>query len=310
MIDRPVFLVGAERSGTTLLRLMLSHHPRISFASESEYLVRDVKDDGTLPSREVFAATLMRDRGFINQKRQIQPDLDVIGLANDVVRQAAHGREVAVYGATVHHHFNRLRYIWPEARYIHLVRDGRDVALSAIPMGWAGNLYHGIDRWIEAEAIWERMERELPSDRYIVVKFEDLISDAVRELTRICHFVGLDYDPGMLAYDKSSTYSKPSASNKQKWTGLDPRLIAETESRAEHWLTRNGYALSGEPRRPGAARKAYYRLHDRWVKMRFAQKRLTLGLWLERLVAYRIGGKKWREKVRLAEHAVINRHIK
>ena len=47
--EEPVFLVGAERSGTTMLRLMLDHHPQVTFGAESQFLVNMVTDDGRFP---------------------------------------------------------------------------------------------------------------------------------------------------------------------------------------------------------------------------------------------------------------------
>src|SRR6185369_10561789 len=67
-------------------------------------------------------------------------------------------------GATVHRHFDRLLRIWPVARFVHLVRDGRDVARSVIEMGWAGNLWTGCDRWIDAEQLWAKFSQMLPPD--------------------------------------------------------------------------------------------------------------------------------------------------
>jgi hypothetical protein len=309
MIESPVFLVGAERSGTTLLRLMISHHPLISFDSESEYLVDAMPSTG-LPTRDAFVQNLKEDRGFEYKKRIIRPDLDVVALANDVVAQKAGDRKVAVYGATVHRHFDKLLRIWPNARFIHLVRDGRDVAESTIPMGWSGNMYTGIGRWLEAEELWAKMAEHLPADRHLTLTYEALVTDPVAELTRICRFVGLAYDPAMLSYDESSTYSKPNTSSIAKWKSLSRSKVAPAESRAAAWLIKHGYELSGPVRQPGSAGRLYYKLHDRWGRMRFAQRRLTFSLWLERLIAKRIGGETWRERVRQRERAIINRHLK
>ena len=63
-IRSPVFLIGAERSGTTLLRLMLDHHPDIAFNLESEFLVSRISDSGAFPDmaayRRSLAAVLIR----------------------------------------------------------------------------------------------------------------------------------------------------------------------------------------------------------------------------------------------------------
>jgi hypothetical protein len=310
MIVSPVFLVGAERSGTTLLRLMLSHHPQISFDNESEYLVDPMPPAAGLPSLEDFVRHLKRSRSFELKKGVIRPDLDVVELANDIVAQKAGGRQVKVYGATVHRHFDRLLRIWPEARFLHLVRDGRDVAESTIPMGWSGNMYVGIGRWLEAEDLWGRMAAHLPADRHITVYYEALVTDPVGELTKICHFMGVDFDQAMLGYDKSSTYSKPNTASIAKWRSLPRSKVAPAESRAADFLTKHNYPLSGPISVPGAMSKLYYKLHDRWGRMRFGQRQLGFTLWLERLIARRIGGTKWRESVRQRERAIVNRHLK
>lgn len=309
MIESPIFLVGSERSGTTLLRLMLSHHPEMSFDSESEYLVNPMPPVG-LPSREAFVRYLQQDRGFNHKKREIRPDLDVIALANDIVAQKAGDRKVKVYGATVHKHFDKLLRIWPDARFIHLVRDGRDVASSTIPMGWAGNLYTGMQRWLDAEELWAGLAGQLPPDRHMTLTYEALVTDPEKELTRICHFAGIDYSPAMLSYDKSSTYSRPNTRSLTKWKTLPRSQVTHAESRAATWLTLHGYELSGPIQAPGALWKLYYKMQDRWERMRYAQRQLSFSLWLERLIAKRIGGEKWRESIRLREHAIINRLLK
>jgi hypothetical protein len=61
----------------------------------------------------------------------------------------------------VHRHYDRLLRLWPEARFIHLVRDPRDVASSCIGMGWAGNVWTGVTRWIEAERLWDEVRGDL-----------------------------------------------------------------------------------------------------------------------------------------------------
>jgi len=309
MIDSPVFLVGAERSGTTLLRLMLSHHPRISFDNESEYLVDSIGPGGALPSREAFVARLLQTRNFLLKRREIKPDFDFVGLANDITEQAAKGKDAAVYGATVHRHFDRLLAIWPNARFIHLVRDGRDVAQSTIPMGWAGNMYEGIKLWVEAEELWSKLAEQLSPDRHMTLSYEGLVANPEAELTRICDFVGLPYDDVMLSYDQGSSYSKPNLRSVAKWKTLPAATVMAAESRAAYWLKKNGYELSAPVRQPGQSAKLYYKLHDRWGRMRFAQKRLTMSLWLERLIAKRIGSAGWRESVRRREHEIINRHL-
>lgn len=56
-VDKPIFLVGAERSGTTVLRLMLDHHPQIAWCYEFEYAVDQMLDNGDFPKLEAYNDT-------------------------------------------------------------------------------------------------------------------------------------------------------------------------------------------------------------------------------------------------------------
>ena len=132
-VPAPIFLVGSERSGSTLLRLMLDHHPEVAFAREMDFVVAHVSDAGEFPAMPVYVDWIATVRGA---DYTVDPTLDYRALVNDFLRQkqAAGGGKEHV-GATVHRHFERLRFLWPEARYIHLLRDPRDVARSVVQKG-------------------------------------------------------------------------------------------------------------------------------------------------------------------------------
>ena len=150
-----MFLVGSERSGTTLLRLMLDHHPEIAFEKEFDFVVTEVSDTGELPAVDAYLDWIADVRGA---NYAIDPALGYRELVNDFLRQkqAASGGKPHV-GATIHRNFDRLRFLWPDARYIHLVRDPRDVARSVVQKGWAGNVYQGSEFWIQAESCWDSL---------------------------------------------------------------------------------------------------------------------------------------------------------
>ncbi len=134
----PVFVVGALRSGTTMLRLMLDHHPDICIPGELEFAVPLVSDEGRLPTLEKYVEFLQTHRVFEAWSVSIDPDLDFLSLVRSFLEQKRIQSGKPIAGATVHHHFDRLRYIWPRCRYIHIVRDGRDVARSCLRKGWGG----------------------------------------------------------------------------------------------------------------------------------------------------------------------------
>ena len=203
----PVFLVGSERSGTTLLRLMLDHHPAIAFDKEADYMVTMVSDAGVLPSPQRYLEWVTTVRGM---EYAVEPLRSYPELVNDFLRQkqSESGGKPHV-GATIHRNFDRLRFLWPDARYIHLVRDPRDVARSVVQKGWAGNVYQGSEFWLDAERCWDALVRHLGDGQAIEVRYEELVTQTEQVLSAVCGFIGVDYSPEMLEYTADAPQYPP-----------------------------------------------------------------------------------------------------
>jgi hypothetical protein len=89
----------------------------------------------------------------------------------------------------------------PEARFVHLVRDGRDVALSMLEVDFGGaNVTHAAWLWSRRVLRAQRVGARLGGSRYLVVRYEDLVADSERTLTTVCRFLSLPFDPSMLRY--------------------------------------------------------------------------------------------------------------
>ncbi len=242
-VQAPVFLVGSERSGTTLARLMLDHHPEIAFEKEFDFAVTKVSDTGDLPSLQLY-------RDWIATVRGADYALGYRDLVNDFLRQkqAASGGKPHV-GATVHRNFDRLRFVWPDARYVHLVRDPRDVARSVVQKGWAGNICQASEFWIQAENCWDSLRPHLSSDQAMEIHYEDLVMRTQTVLSEICRFVGVEYSHQMLDYPADAPqYPPPDPTLAAQWkTKLTPRDVAMVELRTARLMASRGYSLSGYP---------------------------------------------------------------
>ena len=247
MVPRPVFLVGAVRSGTTLLRLMLDHHPELAFDHEFEYAIDRLGPDGRHPDLAAYHAYLRRCRIFQDTGYEVDRDLDYPHLVDSFLRQKQQRSGKGLVGATVHHDFGRVLEIWPDARFIHLVRDGRDVSLSIDAYGWTGTPYVATDWWLAAERAWDDLCRRVPRDRRVEIRFEDLIEHPEDALESICAFLDLDYADGMLSYPDDTTYAAPSRRRVDRWRQVDPETLALIEARMATMLARRGYELSGLP---------------------------------------------------------------
>lgn len=248
LIPQPIFLVGAHRSGTTMLRLMLDGHPQLSFKFESEYITHEITDQGTLPELSHYYEFLQYDRIFQSNQLTINPQFNYQELVNDFLSQTQAKSGKALVGTTVHVKFYQLAKLWPQAKFIYLYRDPRDVASSCIEMGWAGNVWFGVEGWLKAESYWQKVTESVAPEQCFTLSYEALVTDPVQKLTEICEFIGLDYDPLMLSYPDRTTYSLPDVKFLQRWRKkLSERNIQLVEARTADALVNRGYTLSGLP---------------------------------------------------------------
>lgn len=312
LLNKPYFLVGAERSGTTVLRLMLSHHPSIAWCNEFEYAVDILRNEDVWPSLPDYYNWLETHRIFQASKFKIDPELSYPELVNSFLCQHRDRCSKTIIGATVHRHFDRLLRIWPNAHFIHLLRDGRDVARSCIGMGWSGNVWTGVERWIEAEQLWAKLKASLAPDQYIEVTYESLISDPQATLEQVSTFIGIPYDSNMLSYCESTTYDTPNpafiAQWKQKMSNRDVQLV---ESRIAHMLVERGYGLSGLPSMTvSTVMKKRLQLQDWWERLEFRINRNGLELFIADYLSRKLGLTLWQKQVRLKLNQIETTHLK
>lgn len=311
-VQQPVFLVGAERSGTTLLRLMLDHHPEIAFNLESEYMVTQISDDGVYPEIGAYRKWLIQNRVFKHSHFTINETLGFVELLNDFLLQKKNRDAKQFVGATVHYQFSKLHWVWPRAKFIYLFRDGRDVARSVVQMGWAGNTYVAADWWLNAEREWDLLRRQLSPDQWIEIRHEDLICDTRNVLLKVCEFVGTNYDERMFDYVHHSAYGLPDRSLSHQWrknmSSHDLRLV---EQKIGERLAQRGYPLSGlPPLSVSVTRDKYICLQSRWVTFLRRCKKFGLRLVLQEFTSrqLRIGG--WHQAVTGQIDQAIDRSLR
>lgn len=298
----PTLLVGAERSGTTLLRLMLDSHPEISFIEEFEYATEIMGDDGSYPDLADYGRHLETSRIFNTSGFEFHRDLPYPELIDGWLRERQTEAGASLAGATIHFGFEKALKIWPEAKLLHIIRDPRDVAPSVIAMGWAGNMWYALDKWLEAEDEWDRVAPTLPDDRKLTVHYLDLISDHVDTLSRICDFMGTDYSERMLDYVDHTDYDLPTPGKVSRWQNkLSDGEVRLAEARVGlDRLRSKGYQPSGlPPLEIGRPRAEWLRWHNR--KGKLANRVEALGLWftVEDLLARASGHEGWKRSVQL-----------
>ena len=278
-------MFGALRSGTTLLRLMLTHHSKIHSPGETDYLFDHLSPSASAAGGWRCDRTALASDWKLHLAKIVLPDGpedgDLIHALTDSIHAQAPDCLTAV---SVHRKAPAMASLFPDAKYIHLLRDPRDSARSAVGMGWDGNSYHGVRHWIDSETNWDAAG--IPETQVLTVRFEDLIQDLEKGLSDICAFLGLEFEPAMLDYHENSTYEPPDPSVSQKWRAeASGREIARIEGKVGSLLQARGYDSVSDPITPGALEKAWLRIDNTLRRWRYNVQRYGFGLFVSQHLA-------------------------
>jgi sulfotransferase family protein len=218
--DTPFFILGTGRCGSTLLQAMLSCHARLYVVPEFSYFGRHdpaITYSDPLLDRQVesYLADCAKDiwwqdmgldrasfeaaiRGGVRSAK----DIYMWMLGHIAERR---GNRKSRFGDKTQNYVvftDRISELFPDAQFIHLYRDPRDVTASYMGVYWCttGTTLRlaGHIKYVFQSA--ERLERRVGPERFCKVKYEALIENPAEELARICRFLGEDYDPAMLGY--------------------------------------------------------------------------------------------------------------
>lgn len=245
-----VFIYGALRSGTTVFRLMLDHHPKIANPGELDFLFDELRPDATAPSGWRYdKKRLLANRIFLSNHLSMPDALDGLDLLQHFLAQIRQRTgDKPVVTINVHRHIDRILAIFPRAKIVHMLRDPRDVARSSIHMGWAATLYHGVGHWVRTESAWDRGIRGADPAQIHTLTYEALFTDTEGELRAVCDLLGVEWDPEMLNYHANSSYPPPDPALIAQWRHkCSAQEVALLEGRAGALMTARGYALNGKP---------------------------------------------------------------
>ncbi len=224
--NQPFFIVGMQRSGTTLLRLMLNHHSRLAVPFESGFLMpfyQRLAEYGDLTQKsnqQKLLADLAQNEWAIkaeviqdHAKILAHPINNYADLLNAIFIEYAKVKGKQRWGDKEPSHLIEIDSLWqlfPQSKFIHLVRDGRDVALSYANMSWgSAHLPKVAQRWYWHTFIGHKMGNLLGKHYYLEVRYEDLILNTDTTLQTICDFLGETYEPNMLNYTESAEQEMP-----------------------------------------------------------------------------------------------------
>lgn len=222
----PIFIIGSGRSGNTLLRAMLMHGGEVAIPPESYVLPRMFRDHtrfGWMPWSDYTNVLLGR---ALQHPGMAEWDLDRDALVARATAIPEEERSLSslvgvLYAEWAAHHapgvgrwgdktplntlwLPRIERMFPDARYVHILRDGRDVALSYVKAGLYGDLEDAAGRWRQSVRAARRHGARVGPGRFHEVRYEDLVAEPVATLGPLCSFLGLSYKDTMLDFWKSA----------------------------------------------------------------------------------------------------------
>jgi len=260
--EAPIFIIGTERSGTNLLRLMLDAHPDIAVPHPPHILknffdLEPLYGDLGVDSRFM---TLINDvLGMI----ALHPYPWRINLDADTIFQSCRDRSLvsiffAIYdqysttkgkqrwackSTFMIRHVALVRRYFQSAKFIYLVRDGRDVAASA-----RETIFNHYSAYYSA-CLWRQEQRDgihwlekLGDKEILLVKYEELVHDPEITLRSLCTFLDVQFHPEMLEYFKTEE-AKRSGALSEAWRNTAKPVQGESVGRFRRVLSEGDIAL-------------------------------------------------------------------
>lgn len=282
----PVFVIGAARSGTSILTWLIRRYLKISFGSESQFIIRiyrrlpeygDLHDDAHLrrliddiAKERCFERWTLRF-GFVLDRQRI---FDRVApgprgypqVLNAIFEALAHHHEMSRWGDKTpeyNHDLPVLLSLFPNAQFVHIVRDGRDVALSAFRMHFgATNTYRAATDWRLAELRVAHFAAALPPEQLLTIRYEALLTNPVQTFANLIEFLGVQESNEVLSAIATDVAMQLRENNSGKWrAGLSPAQQRLYESVAGEQLRAAGYpTFHDKTPRLGKATRIYWEM--------------------------------------------------
>ena len=262
---RPVFVVGMNGSGTTMLLDNLGRHPELyAFPRETRlipHLFAAQKGFGDLRSDDNFFKLWNTVLGlgvfqYVNEHEPLVIPADwrdyprsmaaVIDGVFRIFAEREGKRRWCEKTPQYIQHMPLLLELFPEARFVHVIRDGRDCAVS-FNRRWLRTPELTMYRWKKVVAEGHMQGKLLGSDKYMDVRYEDLTADPEFWLRKICEFIEVPFTPAITVssqpYLKSDNGGAGLVPNSGKWkTYFAPEKVELLEQIGGSVLAQFGYA--------------------------------------------------------------------
>lgn len=307
MPDSAFFIVGCGRSGTSLLRGLLNGHPEVAIPLESLFVTDYLRKAAGLTADKLRALIAeepeLREWGLRVEPADLKDCQTVAAMVDRLHREYAAVQGKSRWGNKTPRFVRWLDLIhahFPDARYIHVVRDPRAVASSLIRSDvHRSTALHAARRWQRDVAAGLEFEDAVPTST-LGVRYEDLAQRPSSVLSEVCSFLDLEFDPGRMEeglgtseysdfYENIHSNLRSGITNKyvDRWKAdLSVEELRVVESICAPLMSELGYELAGDGR-PAAAgtlramksRRVFYLGLQAWRYLRYRPRYLVHLFW-------------------------------
>ncbi len=294
----PVIVIGHGRSGTSILAGLLRKYLRINYGSESQFIVRfykNLKYYGDLSSEaniKRLISDISQERCFFRWKKNFGfvlnpelvyknlPERSYKGVLVSIFSQYADYHKMDRWGDKTpeyNHNLPILKELFPDAQYINITRDGRDVALSIYGLQFGGNnIYKTALEWKEQMELLGDFIKTLSKDQYIEIRYEDFLQNPVSVMSKFIDFLNIEDDDGeLITFISDNIMNDLKKDNYYKWKSkMNSKNVALFERVAGDHLRANGY----EVRNPGQPEISTYE-KVLWEADNFIRKLYDIEYW-------------------------------
>ena len=293
MIKKIVFIVGVGRSGTNLLQGMMNAHENITFPPETQFIRHFI----TNPS--INNKIRKGDNGRVRRKILEDKNLNELNInLKDIIEGSTEGSKLSLidfyeklleaylikkkkkiigdkYPKNIEY-LKEIKALFPGAYIVHIIRDPRDVVLSRLKADWS----KGRPVFVQALTCREQIKmgrkdgRNLFGENYYELLYENLLENPETELSKVCRFLGIDFDENMLEFNqrageivknkekkwKDNLFKPILSSNKNKWMSeLKKSQIFQVETICQPIIEDFGYIKSDNKARFYCVPKVFLR---------------------------------------------------
>ena len=236
----PVFVIGSTRSGTTMLVRLLRKYFHINYGPETQFIVRyyrtlsaygNLKNDDNFHklakdiSSERFFKRAQKNFGFVfdvDRLMRSNAERTFPSLLSHIFKQFAEQQNMTRWGDKTPaylHDLPVLDRLFPDAQYIHIVRDGRDVALSQFNTHFGPkNVFRAAKEWKTAVSKIQQFKNRMPSSKFIEFRYEDLLENPIPVFEKLINFLDIsDIDSQVIETIKSNIDKDLRKNNYFKW---------------------------------------------------------------------------------------------